>query len=131
MRRRLTAAVLCLMLAGPALAQTAAPPPQPRRSAGEQQLLLDLSRTLGEAHALRQICRDRNDQFWRDQMIALIETEQPPFEFQSRLQGAFNAGYATRQAQFPNCDGAARLAEDQVAAEGQMLARRLSASQNR
>ena len=107
-----------LILAGPALAQ-----PRPPT---ERQLLADLARTLGESHALRQLCRGATDQYWRERMKALVVAEQPEPQFQDALEAAFNAGYETRQRQFTACSAASRQAESQVSAKGQTLARRLS-----
>ena len=40
------------------------------RAADERQRLLDLAYTLGESHALRQICQGEGDQYWRSRPSA-------------------------------------------------------------
>ncbi|MBO9558211.1 MAG: TIGR02301 family protein [Caulobacter sp.] len=111
-------AVLCG--AGPALAQDRGP--------AERQSLLDLAFTLGESHALRQVCEGAGDQYWRSRMVRLTEVEKADQAFDAQLRERFNTGYAARQGQFPQCDEASREAEQQVARKGQALANKLSKS---
>jgi uncharacterized protein (TIGR02301 family) len=110
--------LVALAMASPALAQN--------RSGPERQLLVDLSRVLGESHALRQLCRGAEDQFWRERMKTMVIAEQPEPAFQDAMEAAFNAGYDARQRQFAVCSSASRQAESQVSAKGQALARRLA-----
>jgi len=116
-RRFLAFAVLGL-LATPVLAQERPPP--------ERQTLLDLAYTLGESHALRQVCGGEGDQFWRDRMVRMTDAEAADAAFDGRMKQAFNTGFATRQTEFPSCGPASRRAELASAAKGQALASQLS-----
>ena len=107
-----------LPAAGPAVAQERAPP--------ERQTLLDLAYTLGESHALRQVCSGEDDQYWRDRMVRMTDTEAADEAFDGRMKQSFNAGFATRQTEFPSCGTASKKAEQAVARKGQALATRLS-----
>ncbi|ATQ41299.1 TIGR02301 family protein [Caulobacter mirabilis] len=119
MHRRLAILVLTATLAAaPALAQ--------ERPPAERQTLTDLAYALGESHALRQACAGDGDQYWRERMMRMTETEAADAGFSSRLTQAFNAGYATRQSEFPDCGPASKRAEQAVARKGQALAGRLS-----
>lgn len=120
-RRVFAIAVLsafALPAVGPAAAQERAPP--------ERQMLLDLAYTLGESHALRQACAGADDMYWRDRMVHMTETEAADEAFDGRMKQAFNAGFATRQTEFPSCSPASKKAEQAVARKGQALATRLS-----
>jgi uncharacterized protein (TIGR02301 family) len=116
--RFFAALALLFILAVPAAAQPRPP--------SDRKVLMELSRTLGESHALRQLCRSPEDQYWRDRMIALVVAEQPEADFQDALQNAFKAGYDARRAQYASCTPAARAAESQSASRGAALARRLA-----
>ena len=120
-RRVFAIAVLsafALPAVAPAMAQERAPP--------ERQTLLDLAYTLGESHALRQVCEGEGDQFWRDRMVRMTDTEAADAAFDGRMKQAFNSGFATRQTEFPSCSPASKAAEQAVARKGQGLASRLS-----
>jgi uncharacterized protein (TIGR02301 family) len=104
--------------AGSALAQDRGP--------AERQTLLDLAFTLGESHALRQVCEGTGDQFWRARMVRLTQVEQADQAFDAQLRDRFNTGFAARQGEFPQCDDASRRAEQAAARHGQALAARLS-----
>jgi len=103
---------------GPAVAQERPPP--------ERQTLLDLAYTLGESHALRQACSGEDDQYWRDRMVRMTDTEAADEAFDGRLKQQFNSGFATRQTEFPSCSPASKRAEQAVARKGQALSTRLS-----
>lgn len=109
-----------LVLAAPALAQERPPP--------ERQSLVDLAYAIGESHALRQVCNGDGDQFWRDRMAELINTEQADEAFEARLKQSFNSGFAARRAQYPACDSDSRKAELAVARKGEGIAKRLAAT---
>jgi uncharacterized protein (TIGR02301 family) len=79
----------------------AALPPATRRSAlaqdrspAERQTLLDLAFTLGESHALRQVCEGAGDQYWRARMMRLTEVEKADQAFDAQLRDRFNTGFA-------------------------------------
>ncbi len=119
MHRRLFALALISALAAPAVAQ--------ERPPAERQTLIDLAYALGESHALRQACAGDGDQYWRDRMMQMNETEASDAAFSGRLTQAFNSGFATRQTEFPSCTPASKRAELVVARKGQSLASQLSA----
>ncbi len=78
---------------GPALAQD--------RSPVERQSLLDLAFTLGESHALRQVCEGGGDQYWRSRMVRLTEVEKADQAFDAQLRDRFNTGFARARASSP------------------------------
>jgi uncharacterized protein (TIGR02301 family) len=94
----------------------------------ERQKLLDLAFTIGESHALRQVCEGADDQYWRSRMVRLTEVEKADQAFDAQLRDRFNTGFAARQGEFPQCDEASRRAQQQVARKGQALAAKLSQS---
>lgn len=118
MHRRLFALALLGTLASPAIAQ--------ERPPNERQTLVDLAYAIGESHALRQACSGEGDQYWRDRMVRMSDTEAADAAFSSRLTQAFNSGFATRQTEFPSCSPASKRAEQAVARKGQSLASQLS-----
>jgi uncharacterized protein (TIGR02301 family) len=109
-----------LSWSGSALAQDRGP--------AERQILLDLAFTLGESHALRQVCEGGDDQYWRSRMVRLTEVEKADQAFDAQLRDKFNTGFAARQGEFPACDEGSRQAGQQTARKGQALAARLSRS---
>jgi uncharacterized protein (TIGR02301 family) len=113
-------ALALLAPAGGAMAQDRGP--------AERQTLLDLAYTLGESHALRQVCKGVDDQYWRSRMVRLTEVEKADQAFDAQLRDKFNTGFAARQGQFPDCDEASRQAEQQMARKGQGLAAKLAQS---
>ena len=97
------------------------------RDPARRQVIVELSRVIGEAHALRQICKGRDDQFWRSRMMSMLEAEDADFAFSERLRNAFNTGFVSRKTQHLSCTAGTREAEAAVSARGQDLARRLAA----
>jgi uncharacterized protein (TIGR02301 family) len=120
-------ALLILAVLTPALGLASGALAQDRGPA-ERQKLLDLAFTIGESHALRQICEGADDQYWRSRMVRLTEVEKADQAFDAQLRDRFNTGYAARQGQFTQCDDASRQAEQQVARKGQALAAKLAQS---
>lgn len=118
MHRRVFAIAMFSVFALPSAAQERAPP--------ERQTLLDLAYALGESHALRQACAGDDDQYWRDRMVRMTDTEAADAAFDGRMKQAFNSGFATRQTEFPTCSPASKRAEQAVARKGQALATRMS-----
>lgn len=98
------------------------------RAPVERQTLLDLAFTLGESHALRQVCEGGGDQYWRSRMVRLTEVEKADQAFDAQLRDKFNVGFAARQGEFTGCDEASRQAEQAVARKGQGLAAKLARS---
>jgi uncharacterized protein (TIGR02301 family) len=94
----------------------------------ERQRLLDLAFTIGESHALRQLCQGTGDQYWRARMMRLTEVEKADQAFDAQLRDKFNTGFAARQGEFPQCDADSRRAAQAAARHGQALAARLAQS---
>jgi uncharacterized protein (TIGR02301 family) len=117
MRRLILVTVL---LAAPLQAFAQDRPPAVRQN------LVDLAYVLGEAHALRQVCEGVQDQYWRQRMVRLMDTEQPDATMERRLRESFNTGFATRQGEFPTCTPAAQTAEAAAMRRGRGLAERLA-----
>ena len=115
---RAAAALLTLALAAPAAAQD--------RTPDERQTLLELARTLGEAHALRLACRGAADQRWRNRMQRIVELEAADEAFKARLNEAFNTGYLTAEAEHPECDAGTSRAVARAADRGRGLAQKLA-----
>ncbi len=120
-------ALLTLALLAPTLSLASGALAQDRNPV-ERQQLLDLAFTIGESHALRQVCQGADDQYWRSRMVRLTEVEKADQAFDAQLRDKFNTGFAARQGQFPQCDDASRQAEQQVARKGQALSAKLSQS---
>ncbi len=118
MRTALLALTLLAASAGFAQAQ--------ERTPSQRQTIIDIAYVLGESHALRQACEGAYDQYWRDRMIRLTDTEQPDPALDRRMKEAFNSGFALRRAEHPECTRASRIAEAAAARRGQGLAARLS-----
>jgi uncharacterized protein (TIGR02301 family) len=98
------------------------------RAPDERQTLIDLAYVLGEAHALRQACSGAADQTWRARMNRMMELEKPEEGLNRRMVDAFNAGFMTRQAEHPACDGSVVEAERTTARRGQALSAKLAES---
>ena len=113
-------ALAALVPGGVALAQDRGPV--------ERQQLLNLAFTLGESHALRQVCQGTGDQYWRARMMRLTEVEKADQAFDAQLRDRFNTGFASRQGEFPQCDDASQDAEQAVARRGQAMAAKLARS---
>jgi uncharacterized protein (TIGR02301 family) len=125
MRRLLLVPVLALsvLAAGGALAQ-------PREPA-QARALTDLAFVLGESHALRQLCAGVSDQYWRNRMDEMLDTEAGDEALTAKLDAAFEAGFAARRREFPQCDPASRAAVLNVAHRGHELSQQLSTVMNR
>lgn len=117
MRFGLILTVAAALIAAPSAAQD-------RDPAGRQKLL-DLAYTLGEAHALKRAC-DPESQYWRARMQRLIDLEKPDLAFETRLANRFNTGFSVREAQFPECNAAAKAEAAAAARRGRALAQDLS-----
>lgn len=113
-------ALTALVGTGSALAQDRGPV--------ERQTLLDLAFTLGESHALRQVCEGAGDQYWRSRMMRLTDVEKADQAFDAQLRDRFNTGFAAGQGEFTECGEASLRAEQQAAVKGRTLAARLARS---
>lgn len=97
------------------------------RAPDARQALADLAYTLGQSHALRQACVDKDDQFWRDRMGRLLKLEAPDQALKRRLGDSFNTGFAAARLSYPRCGPGARAELAHLAGRGRDLAGRLAA----
>lgn len=116
--RPATVLIAFALAATPALAQ--------ERSPEMRGALTSLTRVLGEAHALRQVCDGREDQYWRSRMNRLMETEQPDPALETQLKDGFNAGFAEAKRLYPTCGDSSRQALALAAVRGRELAWKLA-----
>ncbi|MBA4012661.1 MAG: TIGR02301 family protein [Phenylobacterium sp.] len=123
MRRVLPIVAALLLAPVPSLAQ--------ERSPEMRQTLVELSRVLGESHALRQACEGSDDQYWRSRMNRLVETESADPEQEAQLKDSFNAGFAEGRRLYRGCDDGVQRAQGLTAARGRELATVLSHAQYR
>ena len=96
-RRLFRTGLLAALLASAPLAWGLSASAQEREPA-ERQTLVDLAYAIGESHALRQVCQGDGDQYWRERMEQLTQTEAADSGFEARLKQAFNSGFFARQA---------------------------------
>lgn len=86
--------------------------------------LVELSRTLGELHALRQVCEGPDDMYWRTRMTRILDAEAANVALTDAMQDAFNLGYGARRAYA--CGNVSERAEAAAALRGRRLAARLA-----
>ena len=89
--------------------------------------LLRLSEILGAIHYLRELCGAGEAGLWRDQMQALIDSEQPDPDRRARFVDRFNRGYQTFRTVYVTCTPAATVAIDRYVEEGRKIARDITA----
>jgi uncharacterized protein (TIGR02301 family) len=118
MRRVLLIASLLLVPAEAASAQ--------ERPVEMRQTLVDLTRVLGESHALRKACEGADDQYWRSRMSRLVEAEQAEPELETKMRDSFNAGFAEARRLYQGCDDGVRRAQGLMAARGRELSTTLA-----
>ena len=123
---------LAFALAGSIATAQVIPAPPPPASSGPpappyDEQLFRLSEILGAVHYLRQICGTNEGNLWRDQMQALIESEQPDTQRRARMVDRFNRGYEGFQSVYRTCTPTARLAVDRYLTEGAKIAGEVAA----
>ena len=84
--------------------------------------MLRLSEILGALHYLRQLCNSAEGGVWRQQMEALLESEQPDEVRRARMVDRFNRGYETFRSVYRTCTPSAALAVDRYVDEGARIA---------
>ena len=124
-RGRLSAAALIVFALAFASFESAAQDAPPAQPYDDQ--LLRLSEILGAVHYLRELCHAGEGTLWRDQMQALLDSEQPDDERKARLIDRFNRGYQGFRAVYRECTTAATLAIDGYMKEGARIARDVAA----
>lgn len=122
---RITAAlVLAVSIAAalPARAEEGTPA-QPAYQAD----LLRLSEILGAVQFLRELCGSNEGPLWRDQMQALIDSEQPDDDVRARMIDRYNRGYESYRSVYRMCTDSARQAVDRYLQEGAQIAAEVAA----
>ncbi|MDF2902027.1 MAG: hypothetical protein K0Q62_2086 [Phenylobacterium sp.] len=114
-----------------ALCIVASPASAQERTIEMREALINLTRVLGESHALRQACNGQEDQFWRGRMTRLLETEQPEPVLEEQMKDNFNAGFAETRRLYPACGETTRRAQTLAAARGREIATGLSQAKYR
>jgi len=114
--RRVLAAGLIAALASPVAGQTA----------NSQDEILRLSEILGAIHHLREICGNNERQLWRDQMVELLEIEQPETALRTRMTEAFNRGYNDYRRTYGTCTPSAKTATARFFEEGGNISKLLA-----
>ncbi|MGV3576065.1 MAG: TIGR02301 family protein [Devosia sp.] len=112
LKRAITALLLALSLATPALAID---PPYQRQ-------MERLAEVMGSLYYLQPLCKTGTED-WREQMSELINLDEPDEDRRQRLAGAFNTGYTGFSRLHRNCTPASREALTRLLAEAQQLAR--------
>lgn len=110
-----------------ALVQAAPPPQLPAGDPPYEAQLLRLSEILGALHYLRHLCQSEDGDTWREQMQALIESEQPSDERRQRMIDRFNRGYESFHSVYRICTAAATLASERYLDEGAKIAADITA----
>lgn len=95
------------------------------RDAETRRLRLELARTLGEAHALKTVCRP-DQTLWRDRFVELLTVEKPDAPSAAALAQAFRDGFERTRARRPACSPQVFLDEGAAARRGRELADRLA-----
>ena len=129
MRRAALLPLLLYFFAHAALAATqttTAPPapPAPPPPAYQQQLLR-LAEIMGAVHYLAQLCSGANDAQWRDQMQALVDTEDD--QDRAEMVDQFNRGYESYKSVYLSCTPAALEANQRYLEEGAKIAQDITA----
>jgi uncharacterized protein (TIGR02301 family) len=102
------------------LAESAPPPPY-------EDQFLRLAEILGALHYLRDLCKAGDGDAWRQQMEALITSEQPDDLRRARMVDRFNHGYDGFRSVYLTCTPAASLASDRYLQEGAKIAADITA----
>lgn len=85
--------------------------------------LMRLAEILGALHYLRPLCGVTAEaQRWRNEMQALIDTEQPSEARRTKIISSFNRGYSSYAEVYRFCTPAARAAVERQLEEGSRLA---------
>lgn len=84
--------------------------------------LLRLSEILGSLHYLRNLCGETGN-LWRDEMEAMLQTENPEPAMRARYVSGFNSGYRAFAGGYASCTESAYAAIGRYMKEGQELTR--------
>lgn len=97
---------------------------QPARAvdAPYEERLMRLSEVLGSLHYLRNLCGETGN-LWREQMEALLASENPTPDKRARFVARFNRGYRSFAATHVTCTESTREAIKRYMKEGEELSR--------
>jgi uncharacterized protein (TIGR02301 family) len=109
----LTAAMLAVLMSGPALAVD---PPY-------QEEMERLSEIMGSLYFLQPLCKPEVGADWRAEMQDLITLDQPDDDRRQRLAGAFNSGYQAYARLYRLCTTSADQALTRLLVEAEKTAR--------
>ena len=131
--RRAIALVLCAFAATPALAQKAAPTPQPSATPTAQDTLppyeaqmLRLAQVMGALSLLRDLCGDGDGAQYRARFAALMDAEANTPARKSAWAGAFNQSFEDYRLTYANCTPNARAAIQSFLTEADDIATAIS-----
>jgi uncharacterized protein (TIGR02301 family) len=128
MASRMPLTAMVAVIASAAIAQE--PPPPligPTEPPPYDQQLLRLSEILGSVHYLRKLCGSGEGDTWREQMQALIDSEQPDLDRRARMIDRFNRGYDSYRAVYRSCTPSANVVVERYLEEGAKIARDITA----
>jgi uncharacterized protein (TIGR02301 family) len=116
----------------PAIPPPAAPAPAPPTGGVPsappyEDQLLRLAEILGAIHYLRPLCQSGEGNQWRDQMDALLNSEQPDEARRRRMVDRFNRGYESFRSVYRECTAAAAMASNRYLQEGVKIAADITA----
>jgi len=83
-----------------------------------------LAQAMGSLYFLQPLC-GHTEIDWRDEMAELIALDEPDPDRESRLAGAFNAGYAAYARFYRSCTESAREAMRRLLIQGEEAAREI------
>ena len=84
--------------------------------------MLRLAEILGSLHYLRELCGADEGQLWRDQMLNIIDKEEPTEERRAELIARFNRGFRTYREIYRACTAPAIQAVELYLRQGSRLA---------
>ncbi|MVA99660.1 TIGR02301 family protein [Nitratireductor sp. CAU 1489] len=115
---RATIAILSAFLAVSTLAAT----PARAVDAPYEERLLRLAEVLGSLHYLRNLCGETGN-LWREQMEALLASENPTIDKRARFVARFNRGYRSFAETHVTCTESTMAAIERYMKEGEALSR--------
>lgn len=97
------------------------PPPVPTLPPAYEEPMLRLSEILGSLHYLRELCGAKEGQMWRQQMEAMIASEEPNDSRKALLIARFNRGFRGFQEIYRECTPSAAESANRYLQQGARL----------
>jgi uncharacterized protein (TIGR02301 family) len=82
--------------------------------------LVRLAEILGSLHYLRNLCGEHGSK-WRDEMDAILKSDNPDPKTKAKLIASFNRGYRSYSDVYRTCTASATTAIDRYMKEGEAL----------